>query len=265
MHYNKKMKLRILLIVLLGFQIQLGHANDHDRPKVIHVFVALCDNKNQGIVPVPKRIGNGQDPFNNLYWGTGYGIINYFDKKSKNWTLIKTFKNPTSNILERVVFKNTDSNTYLIADAYDGAEIKQTIINFLHASSGQFKDTLKLDTTQLLIGGNSDLIAFIGHNGLMDFDIDQKYRVNRKKSRDIIILACYSRQYFTRYMEKFNTNPLVWSNGLMSPEAYTLKWAIDGWIKEENNEQIVNRARKAYNYYQKCGMRGATNLLSTGF
>ncbi|RYD88183.1 MAG: hypothetical protein EOP54_27665 [Sphingobacteriales bacterium] len=27
--------------------------------KVIHVFVALCDNKYQGIVPVPKAIGNG--------------------------------------------------------------------------------------------------------------------------------------------------------------------------------------------------------------
>ncbi|WP_316785612.1 hypothetical protein [Pedobacter frigiditerrae] len=37
--------------------------------KTIHVFVALCDNKYQGIVPVPKAIGNGQDPDNNLYWG----------------------------------------------------------------------------------------------------------------------------------------------------------------------------------------------------
>ena len=35
--------------------------------KIIHVFVALCDNKYQGIVPVPKAIGNGQYPANNLY------------------------------------------------------------------------------------------------------------------------------------------------------------------------------------------------------
>lgn len=39
----------------------------------VHVFVALADNR-QGIAPVPARIGNGQDPANNLYWGARYGI-----------------------------------------------------------------------------------------------------------------------------------------------------------------------------------------------
>lgn len=258
------MKLRTLLIILLGFIFQFGHALDKEKPKVIHVFVALCDNEYQGIVPVPEQIGNGQDPFNNLYWGAGFGVKTYFDRKSDNWTLIKTIKNPTPIILERVVFKNTETNTFLIADAYDGAEIKQTVIDFLHASTGQFKDTILIDSTQLFIGGNANLIAYIGHNGLMDFHVNEKYKVNRKNTRDIIILACYSKSYFKPYMEKFNTNPLVWSNGLMSPEAYTLKWAIDGWIKGESNEQIVERARKAYNHYQKCGMNGASNLLSTG-
>ena len=42
--------------------------------KSIHIFVALCDNKYQGIVPVPAKIGNGQEPNANLYWGCGYGI-----------------------------------------------------------------------------------------------------------------------------------------------------------------------------------------------
>ena len=35
--------------------------------RVVHVIVALCDNRYQGIVPVPERIGNGDDPRNNLY------------------------------------------------------------------------------------------------------------------------------------------------------------------------------------------------------
>lgn len=259
------MSLRLLTIFLISLFIYSKNTSGQDAPRVVHVFVALCDNDNQGIVPVPQKIGNGQDPFNNLYWGAAYGVKTYFDKKSENWILLASFKSPSKFVLERIVFKNTESDTYLIADAYDGSEIKQTIIDFLHASSGQFKDTLQLDTISLLIGGYADMIAYIGHNGLMDFNIDEKYFVNRSETRDIILLACYSRPYFTRFMEKFNTNPLVWSNGLMSPEAYTLKWAIDGWIKGENNEQIVGRAREAYNHYQKCGINGATNLLSTGF
>src|SRR5262245_46059051 len=52
--------------------------------QAIHIFVALCDNKYQGIVPVPAAIGNGQDPDNNLYWGCGFGIRTYF-KKSSEW------------------------------------------------------------------------------------------------------------------------------------------------------------------------------------
>lgn len=259
------MNIRLILLILLILFNHSLFSTEVEDPKIIHVFVALCDNVNQGIVPVPDRIGNGQDPYHNLYWGAGYGVKNFFDKKSTNWTLIKTFKNPTTKILERVVFKNTASNTYLVADAYDGAEIKQSIINFLHATSGQFKDTIILDNTQLLIGGHSDLIAYIGHNGLMDFEIKEKFKVNRTKVRDVIILACYSKHYFQRYLKRFNTNPLVWTNGLMAPEAYTLKWAIDGWLKGEDNEQVATRARKAYNHYQKCGIRGATNLLSTGF
>lgn len=46
--------------------------------RTIHVFVALCDNVNQGIVHVPEKIGNGQDPKSNLYWK------NYYFKLSNN-------------------------------------------------------------------------------------------------------------------------------------------------------------------------------------
>ena len=59
--------------------------------KTIHVFVALCDNKFQGIVPVPAKIGNGQDQDNNLYWGCGFGVRTFFEK-SKEWKLIRKQK-----------------------------------------------------------------------------------------------------------------------------------------------------------------------------
>ena len=254
--------MKVLTTLLFTFLL-LGLS--YGQTKTIHVYVALCDNLNQGIVKVPKSLGNGQGPYGNLYWGAAYGVKNYFDKKSKNWTLIKTIKKPVPNILERVVFRNTENDTYLVADAYDGAKIKQTIIDFLHATSGNFNKTLMVDGKELPIGGNSDLVAYVGHNGLMDFTINEKFTIDRSKNIDAIILACYSKHYFSPYLKAFNINPLIWSNGLMSPEAYTLKWAIDGWLRNETDLQIANRAREAYNHYQKCGIKGATNLLATGF
>ena len=41
-------------------------------PLLIHTFVPLCDNDNQGIVPVNKSLGDGFNLRTNLYWGALY-------------------------------------------------------------------------------------------------------------------------------------------------------------------------------------------------
>lgn len=230
--------------------------------KTIHIFVALCDNKYQGIVPVPEKIGNGQDPDNNLYWGCAFGVRSYF-KKSKEWEFIESRK-LKSEKLERIIFKHITKNYYLVADAYDGKLIKESTIDFLNSSSGKTKDTLKIGKTTIGIGGNSKLLAYVGHDGLMDFQLNETFENTDKEKRDIIILACYSKKYFAPHLAKSNVNPLVWTTGLMSPEAYTLHDAISGYVLNENNEQIRIRAAKAYSKYQKCSEKAARNLLVTG-
>lgn len=230
--------------------------------KTIHIFVALCDNKYQGIVPVPEKIGNGQDPDNNLYWGCAFGVRSYF-KKSKEWKFIESRK-LKSEKLERIIFKHITKNYYLVADAYDGKFIKESTLDFLNSSSGKTKETLKLGKTTIGIGGNSKLLAYVGHDGLMDFQLNETFENTDKEKRDIIILACYSKKYFAPHLAKSNVNPLVWTTGLMSPEAYTLHDAISGYILNETNEQIRTRAAKAYSKYQKCSEKAARNLLITG-
>jgi len=61
--------------------------------RLIHVVVALCDNQFQGIVPVPPKIGDGDDPRNNLYWGAAYGVKTFF-QKAKDWSLLAATPNP---------------------------------------------------------------------------------------------------------------------------------------------------------------------------
>ena len=60
-------------------------------------------------------------------------------------------------------------------------------------------------------------------------------------------------------------NPLVWTTGLMAPEAYTLHDALTGYVKGEDAEAIRTRAAKAYSKYQKCSEKAARNLLVTGW
>jgi len=51
------MKKTIFLLLFGLFLLNLSGQNKN--VKTIHVFVALCDNVNQGIVPVSKSLGNG--------------------------------------------------------------------------------------------------------------------------------------------------------------------------------------------------------------
>jgi len=51
--------------------------------KTINILLALCDNKCQGIVPVPAGICNGQHCDSSLYWGYGM-IFVLISKKVKN-------------------------------------------------------------------------------------------------------------------------------------------------------------------------------------
>lgn len=235
----------------------------HAQIKTIHVVVALCDNKYQGIVPVPPKIGNGQDPANNLYWGCGYGVKTFF-KKQADWKLVKTIASPAEGIFERLVFKHKTSGTYLVADAYDGSKIRQTTGDFLEYCAGGKKFSLKVDSLLLPIGGNAGLICYVGHNGLMDF---QTASVSNKdgEKRDAAIFACASKAYFIEHLKAAGANPLIWTTNLMCPEAYTLVATIDGWIKKQKPEVIRENVAAAYNKYHSCGMKGARNLFASGY
>ena len=94
-----------LVMFTLGISI-FSFSQTKDAPKTIHVFVALCDNINQGIVPVPTLIGNGQDPKNNLYWGALYGVKKFFKNKSTTWLYKGIIASNNATVLERVLFKH---------------------------------------------------------------------------------------------------------------------------------------------------------------
>ena len=231
--------------------------------KTIHILVALCDNKYQGIVPVPAKIGNGQDPANNLYWGCAFGIKSFF-KNSNDWKLLKTIA-VDSVILERLTFKHKTSNTILIADAYNGQFIKQCTVDFLNSSCGLKKDTLHINNMTVGINGNAKLIAYIGHDGLMDFQLKNTFVNTDNKLRDVMILACYSKHFFSPLLQKAHVQPLLWSTGLMSPEAYTIHAALSAYLNKQPQEQMRSDVAKAYSNYQKCSYNAAYRLLTTGW
>jgi hypothetical protein len=254
----------ILLILLFGCTTVFAQ----DSPRTVHVFVALADNATQGIVPVAAKLGNGEDPVRNLYWGSAFGIKTFFSRSS-DWKLISCKFATKNEVLERCAFKYRSRDVYLIADAYRGREIQTAILDFLDSAAGLGKERIEVQDgtarTILEARGGSRLVAYVGHDGLMDAPLPRIPRQKDNATRQAIILACASRNYFSSALRASGAYPLLWTTNLMAPEAYTLKSALDGWILGESDEQIHQRAAAAYDKYQKCGLRAARNLLVSGW
>lgn len=232
--------------------------------KTIYLQVALCDNKYQGIVPVPEKIGNGQEPGSNLYWGAAFGIKTFF-RKSKHWELISA-RTPNDTILERLIFRHKQhKEVYLVADAYNGKYIKQCTIDLLNNSAGSIKDTVMVADKALGIKGHATTLAYIGHDGLMDFQLNETFRNTDKIKRDIFVLACFSKKFFAPYVKDANVEPVLWTSHLMAPEAYIIHDALEAYLNNASREQVRAQAAAAYAKYQKCSLKAAKNLLITGW
>jgi hypothetical protein len=254
--------------LLLFFCLISGDVFAQDSSRTIHVFVALADNVNQGIVPVPKMLGNGEDAEHNLYWGSAFGVKTFFTR-SGDWKLLSSGEKPKTEVLERCIWKHRTANVYMVADAYRGREIQTAILNFLDAAAGlSWEEIVVRDGAKSLTitaRGGSSVVAYVGHEGLMDFQLPRTPHKKNDAQRQAIILACASKVYFAEPLRASGAYPLLWTTNLMAPEAYTLKSALDGWILGESNEQIRDRAASAYAKYQKCGLSAARRLISTGW
>lgn len=245
-----------------------GFVSAQTKPRVVHVFVALADNEHQGIIPVPPALGNGEDPARNLYWGAAYGVRTFF-RKSSDWKEISSVLKPKPYILERVVFEHSASHAIFVADAYEGKEIKQALTDFFNAAAGQNPEVISIPATSgsshEAVPASADLVVYVGHDGLMDFSLPLEFPNPSGRSRSAIMLACASRSFFKDLLRKTGAQPLLWTTGLMAPEAYTLKAAVDGWILNESAEQVRQRAAAAYSKYQKCSLSAATRLFSNSW
>ena len=243
--------MRYVLSIVLVF-LFTGAARADERPLLIRVFVALCDNENQGIVPVKSSLGKGDDLKGNLYWGALYGVKTFFNK-SDHWSLKSCVKKPfggKNGVLERCIFEDQGYRAKLVADAYRGAEIENAVADFLKAAHEP---------------GGADMIVYVGHNGLMDFPTPKvSPAANKMKKPRAIILACKSREYFAPLLKKSAARPLLMTTGFMAPEAYTLDAALWTWLAGNNDLQVRQAAAEAYARYQKIDLPAAQRLFAGG-
>lgn len=268
----KKVSIHLLLSVIIYSFCSFATLAD---TKVIHVLVALCDNKYQQIAPVPKLIGNGQDPRNNLYWGAAYGFKTYFAKQ-KEWQVRQTIKPENSYILEQIIYKHRSKDIYIVAEAYDGQYISDTVDDFIAYSAGKKPQALRVNDQVINAGGKADLVVYVGHDYLMEWSW-RKYlpddwrwetlsaaQKKQQQSRYTAVFACQSQRYFSPPLERLGITPLILTTQSMAPEAYSIYAMIDGWVNNQSKAQIRQQVAAAYSQYQRLS-KPALSLFVTEY
>jgi len=216
-------------------------------PARIQVFIALADNKSQGIQPVPPAIGDGDDAERNLYWGCSEALKPVL-KGAGGWKLERTESNPNPDIIERATFRHKGGKWELVANVYRGSAIRQCTVDFFAALAGEEpRDRLPL-------------VAYIGHDGLMDFALPETATARRGPGREAIVLCCKSQGYFAPHLEKVGAKPLLTTTQLMYPGGFILSAALDGWMAGETPAQIRQRAAAAYARNQKISVKAAAGV-----
>ncbi|MGO9229563.1 MAG: hypothetical protein ACLQKA_10200 [Bryobacteraceae bacterium] len=240
------------------------------RPVVAHVIVALCDNLNQGIVPVPKSIGNGQDARSNLYWGAGYGVRSYFSRQAGYSLRQLSF---SGQVLDRIMLTKElrgvghPVHLVVIAEAWDGSAIAPAIGRFLSLAAGHDPESIApaaAGGAAIAAGGDAAIVAYVGHNGLMDFAAPSRPLARPgAPPRSSIVLACASSQYFYDLIHAGGSHPLLLTTGLMAPEAYSLEEAVRTFAGGGSPMEVRQAAATIYDRVQHCGRLGALHLFAS--
>lgn len=216
----------------------------------VRVVIALADNATQGIAPVPAKIGNGDDRENNLYWGCSEALKPVL-RRSPEWKLMSSEANVTESILERCTFEHKATKTRLVADVYRGSAIRQATTDFF----GHLTGTRAID--------DLPLVAYIGHDGLMDFELPANATDGKAGGREAIVLCCMSEKYFGPHLQQIGARPVITTKQLMYPGGFVLKAALDGWFRGENPNAVLGRVAASYASNQGIGLKAARGVFAT--
>jgi hypothetical protein len=217
------------------------------KEKTVGVFVALADNKSQGIAPIPAAIGNGDDAERNLYWGTEEGLKGVFDH-SKKWKLVEHRETPGGPVvLSRRTYQRADGEVLLVARAYRGSQMKQCIQDYEGA----------------IAHGGYDLVIFVGHDGLMDFQLPMPARAgDQPKKPDCAALCCISEQYFKDHIVAAGGRPVVLTTQLMYPGSFVVAALVETWAAGGSTAELRASAGAAYAANQRISTKAGMGVFA---
>lgn len=207
-------------------------AADADGPLRVRIYVALCDNDSQGIVPVKNRaICDGERPERNIYWGTSGGLRGYLDHEGWRRVAYQHLDGPV--ILHatwrkrfwaggrlRALGRSGTLEVEIEAFAYRGRAIRRAMADYVadvHGAAGA--------------PAPAHVVGYIGHNYFLD-TLDDLVPVGPRRDdaqlpRGVFALSCFGEQDIRPSITRDDAPVLVLNRSLTYPGA----WTVGGLVR----------------------------------
>lgn len=234
------------------------------KPLVITVYVALCDNDSQGIIPVKNRsICRGDDPAHNMYWATRGGLAGYL--KRAGWKRVLVEEPAGGPVLVRAVWRTSLASGGALADrgvsgripvvvvglAYRGREIEAAMIDTFHAVHRDEPLRIDLgDGASIAAGGASHVVGYIGHDTFYDTGEPEQLLAeaagDSALAKGAFALSCTGDRLIRPGLVRPNVRILLLNRTLAFPGAWTVGGIARGLASGRSGAGIRREAAAAF-------------------
>jgi hypothetical protein len=212
---------------------------------VVEVHVPLCDNTI--IACGNAKLGDGDNPATNLYWSTTPGFGRWFARKGSGWTRVAAETKDTGDkdVLEKHTYRRTIATP--AAWRKRGAPKQYTLEVVIRAWRGSAIDrALAAYAADLSgTGTSAQLVAFVGHNRLMDVD-EFTWPAPGKDVKGAIAIACDTAPYMKKQVSAATRVPLLMTSDLLFANAAPLEASVLAFARGGGYPEIRRDAATAY-------------------
>jgi hypothetical protein len=231
------------------------------KPLVVEAHVPLCERT---IIPCGNaKLGDGDNPDTNLYWSTTPGFGEWFARKGGGWTRVlaqKAGDTGDADVLAVHVYRRRVATPRVwiargvpahfeidvVVHGWRGKAIDRALAAYAADVSGGSARTIALpDGTAIEAGGAAQLVAFVGHNRLMDLETFT-WPAPGKTAQGAFAIACDTAPYMKREVPAATRVPLLMTADLMFANAAPLEAAVLAFAAGGGYVEVRRAATAAY-------------------
>lgn len=238
------------------------------RPLVVQVHAPLCD---ASIIPCGNaRLGDGDNLDTNLYWATTAGFGRWFARRGGGWKKVKEWRDEATgdeDVLSLSVYRRTMPTPkawqrrgapksfamYVVIHGWRGTAIDRALAAYARALAGQDARALEVNEESeetVMIGGAAHLVAYSGHNRLMDVPA-YEWPAAPAHPIGVIAVACMTASYMEDEVSAPTRVPLLMTRDFLFANAAPVEAVALSFARGEGYREMRLAGAAAYAGVQK--------------